>query len=137
GNVENPAKEGWDSLDYQKEGTAAYNAHGSWLIKFSKVRDSWVQHVRTFRDEKNVNGSHLLSNGILLSETRGVTISHCVFQKPQYGGAGGNGYMYRLNHANENLIQYSEAAYSRHGFVFSFFSTSGNVIHRCIDRYTA
>src|SRR5690606_3643589 len=94
GNIENPAKAGWDSLDYQVEGTAAYNAHGSWVISFARVRDSWVQQVRTFRHEKNVNGSHLLSNGILLNETRGVTISHCSFQRPQYGGAGGNGYMY-------------------------------------------
>lgn len=55
-------------------------------------------------------------------------------QRPQYGGGGGNGYMYRLQQADDCLIQDCTANFSRHGFVVSHAGTSGDVFHRCEDR---
>jgi hypothetical protein len=58
-------------------------------------------------------------------------------RRPQYGGGGGNGYMYRLQNSNECLLKQCVADFSRHGFVISHAGTSGNVFHQCEDRETA
>jgi hypothetical protein len=57
-------------------------------------------------------------------------------KRPQYGGSGGNGYMFRLTHGNDCLIADCLADYSRHGFVNSHAGSSGNVFHKCGDRNT-
>lgn len=135
GNLQHPGTT-WGEQDYTDDTKAAYHAHASWLIRFRNLRDSWVRDVNTFQATNNTTTSHLLSNGILLHECRNVTVKNCVFQRPQYGGGGGNGYMYRLQHANECLIEDSVADFSRHGFVLSHMGSSGNVFHNCIDRNT-
>jgi hypothetical protein len=44
--------------------------------------------------------------------------------------------MYRLSNSQENLVLRCEARFSRHGFVFSGFGSSGNVLHACLDAQT-
>ena len=64
---------------------------------------------------------------------RGVTVDSCHFQRGQYGGGGGNGYMYRIQ-ANECLISNSKATFCRHGFVLSHMYSCGNVFLKCYDK---
>ena len=132
GNVERSG-DGWGETDFSDPDKAAFHAHGSALIRFDDVRDSWVRRVASFAAGGNTSTAHLLSNGIVVTDSRSVTIENCHFQRPQYGGGGGNGYMYRLQNSSDCLVAYSSASFSRHGFVVSHMRSSGNVFHRCHD----
>lgn len=158
GNVQHPGKDGWKNLDFAAPNGAytkrlaesrglpedfaqtrksAFDVHGSYAITMSNVLNGWVRNVRSFKPEGNTTGCHLLSNGVRMKECRGVTVQGCYFQRPQYGGGGGNGYMYRLDNSNECLIRESRAEACRHGFSVSGMASSGNVIFRCLDKDTA
>lgn len=134
-NVQHPGT-GWGEDDYKVSSKAAYDVHGSYLIAFQRARNSWVQDVVSWLPTQNTTSCHMLSNGLQLFESYGMTIRDCHFQRCQYGGGGGNGYMYRLSRSSDCLIQDSKATFSRHGFVFSNMASSGNVIHRCVDKTT-
>ncbi|MCC5829558.1 MAG: hypothetical protein JJU36_08925 [Phycisphaeraceae bacterium] len=136
GNMQIDDRDGWGEEDYRREHTAAGRAHASAAIRMTRVHDSWIRNVHSFRAEGNNTGTHILSNGILLNWCRGITIADCRFGFGQYGGGGGNGYMYRLTNCNECLVLNSVAEFSRHGFVLSHMASSGNVFHRCVDRDT-
>lgn len=136
GNVQHPGN-GWGEEDYRDAGTAAYDAHDSWAIRFHDAIDCWVADVSSFQPEANRSGSHILSNGVLLSNSTRVTIRGGKFQKSQYGGGGGNGYMLRLQNAGECLVEGFESNFSRHGISLTHAGSSGNVFYRCVDRATA
>lgn len=135
GNVQHPGA-GWAEEDYSDPAKAAYDVHGSFLIRAYRVRDAWIRRVETFLPAGNTFTCHLLSNGILLSDCSRVTVSETHMQRPQYGGGGGNGYMYRLQNACDCLVTQSRATFARHGFVLSHMGSSGNVFHRCVDSVT-
>ncbi len=129
GNLQS-SKSGWDEEDYQSAGTGAYDAHFSHAIQFEYCENSWVTRVHTYRPSVNTNDVHLLSNCLLMNMCRHMTIDSCNFQKPQYEGGGGNGYMYTLQ-SNDCLISNSRANHSRHNYDFKYPFSNGNVIHRC------
>jgi len=133
GNVQHPGSE-WEEEDYTIEGTSAYDVHASWLIKVEFCYNSWVSGVESFQPAGNTSTAHMLSNGVRLLRAKNITVRNCYFQRPQYGGGGGNGYMYRIQDANECLIVDSIAEFNRHGFVVSHSGTTGNVFLRCEDR---
>jgi hypothetical protein len=127
---------GWAEGDYVDDTKAAYQAHNSWLIQIDRAQHCWVDRVQSYQPAGNTYTCHLPSNGLRLLECRHVTVRDTHFQRPQYGGGGGNGYMYRLQHANDCLLVGSRATFSRHGFVFSHFGSCGNVFHGCTDKDT-
>ncbi|MES2981797.1 MAG: glycosyl hydrolase family 28-related protein [Verrucomicrobiota bacterium] len=135
GNVQHPGS-GWGEEDYNISGTAAYDAHASWLILLQDTSDSWIRQVESFQAAGNTSTCHMLSNGISLVRSSRVTVANTVMRRSQYGGGGGNGYMFRIQSSNENLIQDCIADFSRHGLVISHAGTSGNVFLRCEDRET-
>ena len=139
GNLQHPqaaSASGWAEEDYATAGEPAYDAHDSWAISLRRVRHAWITGVASFRASENTLDTHLLSNGILLQNCRFVTVRGCDFQRPTYGGGGGNGYMYRLQSSNECLLQECATRHCRHGFVYSHMGCSGNVIHRGIAQRT-
>lgn len=129
GNTENP-KEGWDEESYTVSGTGAYDVHFSQAIRFSYAEDCWVRNVNSYKPEDNLEDIHILSNFLLLDGCRQITVDSCFFQKPQYEGGGGNGYMYTLQ-SNDCLIKNSRANHSRHNYDFKYPFSNGNVIHNC------
>jgi len=129
GNKENP-KTGWDEESYNTDGTGAYDVHFSHAIQFKYAQDCWVTDVQTYKPSDNTADVHLLSNCLELSMCRNITIDSCYFQKPQYEGGGGNGYMYTLQ-SNDCLIKNSKANHSRHNYDFKYPYSNGNVIHNC------
>lgn len=135
GNLQHPGS-GWEENDYTDSTKAAYNTHASWLIFFQSVRDGWISDVHSRRADANTSTCHMLSNGITLLSSMRITVQNCQMRRPQYGGGGGNGYMYRVQNSNECLIRNSIADFSRHGFVISHAGTSGNVFFQCEDRET-
>lgn len=136
GNVQHPGRD-FGENNYRTPDTAAYDAHGSFLIRVSGSYDSWVSHVHSFQPVGNTTTCHMLSNGIGLSRCFRVTIRNTSMRRSQFGGGGGNGYMFRVQNSNENLLVECVADFSRHGFVLSHAGSSGNVFLRCEDRHTA
>jgi hypothetical protein len=132
GNKQHPGTTGWAEDDYTTTGTSAYDCSFSYVIKYNKTINSWMKNISTYKPSTNTTGAHMLSNGILVSYCKNVTIDSCSMSYAQYGGGGGNGYAYRVN-SNEVLISNSTASYIRHGFVFSNMCCSGNVFHKCKD----
>lgn len=134
-NREHPG-EGWGDDEFNREGSGAYDVHGAYLISFERTRDCWARRVTSYRPADNKSGASLLSNGILLNQSSRVTLADCRLSHPQYGGEGGNGYLYRLQHANDCLVIRCQADYARHGFVMSHAGTNGTVLHACRDSRT-
>ncbi len=130
GNVQND-KSDWDEESYTTEGTGAYDVHASHAIYIKYAENCWVKNVNTFHPSGNTLDVHLLSNGLLIEQSRNVTIDSCFFQKPQYEGGGGNGYMFTLQ-SNDCLIENCRANDSRHNYDFKFPYSNGNVIYNCI-----
>jgi hypothetical protein len=116
--------------DYTVEGRAGYEVHGAHAILVRQTVNSWIRQVATFQPEDNAGGFHLVSNGILLLQTRGVTVEDCQFENPQYRGGGGNGYAFTLQ-GNENLLRNLKAVRQRHAYDFKSMAASGNVILHC------
>ena len=135
GNVQHPGK-GWQSKDYEVPGTGGHDVHASWVINFSRARNCWVRNVHSYQAVGNSSTCHLLSNGIQIGVSSNVTLLNCSMKRPQYGGGGGNGYMFRLTNGNDCLVENCLADFSRHGFVNSHAGSSGNVFHKCVDRNT-
>jgi len=129
-------QEGWGQGDYVKNGSLAWQAHRSQVIQIQYAYNCWVKNVRSFRYEKNTTPTHILSNGIRLHKSFNITVQNCIMQNPQYGGAGGNGYMITLAESNECLVIDCETINSRHGLVLLGSGTSGNVFHNHTDRNT-
>jgi mannan endo-1,4-beta-mannosidase len=124
-------KSGWDEETYTISGTGAYDVHASHFIKINYSENCWVKNVNTYKPDVNVDDFHVLSNCLLINQSRGVTVDSCFFQKPQYEGGGGNGYMFTLQ-SNDCLIKNSRANHSRHNYDFKFPYSNGNVIYNCI-----
>ena len=129
GNSENP-KTGWDEESYSTSGTGAYDVHFSHAIQFKYAHNCWVRNVKTYRPGVNEEDIHILSNCLQLNACRNITVDSCDFQKPQYEGGGGNGYMYTLQ-SNDCLIKNCRANHSRHNYDFKYPFSNGNVIHNC------
>lgn len=136
GNTQHPGTSGWLESDYTVEGRSAYDVHASYAIRMGRVRDGWIRNVKSYQPTGNTTTTHILNNGILLSECTRVTVRDCHFQRPQFGGGGGAGYMYRLQNSGDCLLRDSIAEFCRHGIVFSHMASSGNVIHACLDKTT-
>lgn len=131
-NVQHPGTTGWGEEDYSTSSNAAYDCSFSYIIKYNTVVNSWIKNVETYQPTGNTTKTQMLSNGILVQFSKGVTVDNCKMSYAQYGGGGGNGYAYRIS-ANEVLISNSTASYVRHGLVFSSMWCSGNVFHNCKD----
>ncbi|MBS1827977.1 MAG: hypothetical protein JST93_21895 [Acidobacteria bacterium] len=121
---------GFGEEDYSTQGTGAYEVHGAHAVAFRQALFGWMRRVTTFQPEGNARGYHLVSNGVLLNQTRGITVEDSTFEKPQYRGGGGNGYGFTLS-GNENLLRNLTAVAQRHSFDFKSMAGSGNVIASC------
>jgi mannan endo-1,4-beta-mannosidase len=130
GNQQND-KSGWDEETYTQAGTGAYEVHASQAILLKYAQNCWVKNVNTYKPASNSVDIHVLSNCLLIEQCRGVTVDSCFFQKSQYEGGGGNGYMFTLL-SNDCLIKNSRANDSRHNYDFKFPYSNGNVIYNCI-----
>ncbi len=132
GNLQNNLS-GWGGRDFEVEGTGAYEVHDSYAIRIRFAENCWIRDVKTYRPKKNTIDVHLLSNGIQLYQSRLVTVESTYFERSQYNGEGGNGYMYVLE-SNDCLIINSTAANSRRNFSFKRAFSNGNVIHNNLSK---
>jgi hypothetical protein len=96
-----------------------------------------MRDVASFSPPENRGASHITSFGVRLRDCRSITLDHVRFSYPQYGGEGGNGYMFDVRDSGECLLRACSADFSRHGFSLSGMATAGNVLHACTDSHTA
>lgn len=127
------------STDYKNpDGTgaekAAYEIYESHAVTLSGVLNGWVRNVETFKPPQNKNEIHIHSRGITLLNSRNITVADCVVKYPQSRTGGGNGYLYRMDGAQENLVTGSTAVGGRHNFAVLFFTSSGLVFHDYTSR---
>lgn len=132
-NVQHPSATGWGEEDYKDSANGSYDVHASHAVKFRNAENCWVRKVHTWRPEGNAEHIHILSNGIEIGESRFVTVTECDFQRSQYEGGGGNGYMYTLC-GNDCLLDRCHAEHGRHNYDFKSMTTSGNVIYACSSK---
>lgn len=111
----------------------AWDANQTHLLQFDHVMDGYVRHVRSFPSpiaptSGKGAGAHLLSSGILISESKRFTIEHTELSAAQNRGGGGNGYLFEIQRSNEVLIRDSKGTAGRHNFIQNWgFGTSGCV----------
>jgi hypothetical protein len=128
GNAESKLA-GLGDQEYNTAGTAAYEVNASHAIVFRRTLYGWARRIRSYKPAENAT-VHILSNGLLLEQTRGMTVEACRFDNPQYRGGNGNGYGYTLR-GNEDMLRYNIAVAQRHAYDFKGMTASGNVILRC------
>lgn len=120
---------GYGATDYREDGTGAYEVHSAHALTFNHVVDGWIRNVHTARPPRNESNVHLVSNGILLAQSRNVTVADCIIQRPQYRGGGGNGYGITFQ-SSDCLVTNCRVTHSRHNYSFKSMYTTGNVVHR-------
>lgn len=129
GNLQN-TEAGWNDNDFGVAGTGAYQVHNSEMIEFRNVENCWAKSLATYKPAENSLNVHVLSNCLTLNNCRFVTVENCNFQKSQYKGEGGNGYMYCLE-SNDCLLKNCYAENGRHNYDFKMMESNGNVILNC------
>ena len=99
------------------------------LLSFSEVSDCWVQRLASWASpQSDPAGYHILNNGLLISDSKRVTVSDSNLGYAQNRGSGGNGYLFEIRRSNEILTQDSIATAGRHNFIQNWdFGTSGCV----------
>ncbi len=102
--------------------------HNSAAIQFGNVVNGWIRNVKTYSPQGN--NIHIHSRGIVLANSRYITVENCDLGYPANIGGGGNGYIYVISMSNDCLIRNCVAREGRHNFLFSYTS-SGNVISSC------
>lgn len=134
GNVQNQKTELWnDDTAFNSKNTGPFEVHASHLIEFNWSANCWAKNVSSYRPKENKDDYHMLSNCLRISESRYITLDACNFQKSQYEGGGGNGYMFTLQ-GNDCLLYQCYAEDGRHNYDFKEMSSSGNVLLNCSSK---
>jgi hypothetical protein len=132
GNLQNPKIIGVSDkpTEYTVLGTGEYEVHMTSLINVRNAINCWVKNVNSYRPILNTYDIHSLSNGIVLTESKNVSVVNCNFSKPQYRG-GSNGYTFQIV-SNDCLLKNCIANKARHSFSFTGgAATNGNVVTQC------
>ncbi len=120
-------------LDFNKEGTSAYEIHQAHAIVFESAENCWARRIHSYSAPGNPEGIHLPSCGIRISRARLITLEDCDFKNPQYLGEGGNGYHFTLG-GNDCLVKACKATGGRHNYSLGSKACSGNVFLECLAK---
>jgi hypothetical protein len=102
-------------------------------VAMEGVRDATITNVTSFAPA-GASGD-LQSGGILVNNSKRVTIANTTLRNAQNRLVGGNGYLFDLISSNEVLIVDSVGENGRHNFIQSWgFGTSGCVFRRITSR---
>jgi len=118
----------------------AWSLDRTHAIEIAHAKDSFVRDVVTFPSPNAPEtgdgaGAHLLSGGILIRESKRVTVSHVELSMAQNRGGGGNGYLFEIQRSSEVLIADSKGTAGRHNFIQNWgFGTTGCVFLRVESR---
>ncbi|MBT3288012.1 MAG: hypothetical protein HN380_11755 [Victivallales bacterium] len=112
---------------------AAWSRAGVHAIGLAGARDCWVRNVRSFPSpHPEAKSYHLQNGGIIVAQSRFVTIAECDLRKAQNRGGGGAGYLFEITRSNEILTRDCVGIAGRHNFIQNWdFGASGLVWLRC------
>ncbi len=98
------------------------------------VHNGWIDDLRSFASP-TAPEHHLQSSGILVRNSRAVTIANTHLAYAQNRGEGGNGYLFEIRVSNEILVRDSSGTAGRHNFIQNWdFGTSDLVFLRTTSR---
>lgn len=99
------------------------------MVSFSEVSDCWVRRVASWSSPlSDPAGYHIFNNGLLVSDSKRVTVTDTDLGYAENRGSGGNGYLFEVRRSNEILTQDSVGTAGRHNFIQNWdFGTSGCV----------
>jgi hypothetical protein len=104
---------------------SAYAMDQVHVVTFTGVSDSWVRDVASFSLD---GGAHVQSGGVMIHQSKNVTVERVELGLAQHRGSGGNGYLFELRQSNEVLTRDCVGANGRHNFIQNWgFGTSGCV----------
>lgn len=104
------------------------------LLRFSGVKDAVIRNVESFASPFSATskGYHIQSGGILVMDSKRVTVAQCTLQKAQNRGSGGNGYLFEVRQSGEVLFRDCVGKAGRHNFIQNWdFGATGIVWLRC------
>ena len=111
--------------------TAAWTADRSHAVAMVGVTDGFVRDVASWAPPGADDGDHLQSGGLLVQQSKRVTVSEVHLAEAQHRGEGGNGYLFEVMQSAEVLIADCTARAGRHNFIQNWdFGTSGVVFLR-------
>lgn len=104
------------------------------VLELRGVKDGWVRDVASFappgltQADPLADGSHLQSSGVLVRDSKRVTVSDSSMQRSQHRGGGGNGYLFEVRVSSEILFADCVATHGRHNFIQNWgFGATGIV----------
>lgn len=118
----------------------AWNVNRNHVLGLAHVADGYVRDVQSFPSPNapmagDGAGAHLLSGGILVLESKRVTIERAEMSAAQNRGGGGNGYLFEIQRSSEILTADSKGTGGRHNFIQNWgFGTTGCVWLRVESR---
>lgn len=114
--------------------TAAWTADRSHAVALVGVTDGFVRDVVSWSPPGADDGDHLQSGGLLVQQSKRVTVSDVHLAEAQNRGEGGNGYLFEVMQSAEVLIADCTARAGRHNFIQNWdFGTSGVVFLRTVS----
>ncbi len=118
------------SISSQVAPAAALAGTRHHAVAMVHVMDGWIRGVRTF-DPSGAGTAPLQSGGLLVQESRRVTIADVALDGTQHHGDGGNGYLVEIMKSGEVLVRDTTATNGRHNFIQNWdFGTTGCVFLR-------
>ena len=102
-----------DAADWE----AAWALDQVHAVAFEGVDQAFMQDVVSFAGPGADGDFHLQSGGVMVRNSRRVTIADSHFANPQHRGEGGNGYLIDLRTSNQVLVRDSSAINGRHNLI--------------------
>ncbi len=107
------------------------------LLELDGVADGWVHDVVSFPSPAAPvsgpgAGAHLQSSGIVVRQSKRITLADTRLEQAQNRGVGGCGYLFEIQRSSEVLTRDCQGLDGRHNFIQNWgFGTSGGVWLRC------
>ena len=102
-----------DATDWE----AAWAQDQVHAVAFDGVDQAFMQDVASFAGPGADGHFHLQSGGVLVRNSRRVTLADSHFANPQNRGEGGNGYLIEVRTSNQVLVRDSSAVNGRHNLI--------------------
>jgi hypothetical protein len=116
---------------------AAWGLDRTHAVRLEQTADAWVSGVASFESPNATDdrGRHLLSGGVIVVDSKRVTVADSTMGYAQNRGGGGNGYLFEIQRSGEVLVRDSVGTAGRHNFIQNWdFGTSGCVWLRTTSR---
>lgn len=120
-----------NAIDYD----AAWQRNQVHVLQFKGTKDSYVRNLASFPSPlTGASGYHVQSGGIMVADSKRITVADTVIEKAQNRGGGGNGYLFEVRQSGEVLFRDCIARAGRHNFIQNWdFGATGIVWLRCLS----